>query len=271
MIGCRIGRMELRPFRVRAGGAELAGLRAGSGPPLLLAHPIVFSKAFWALEVFAERFDVAAFDQRGHGDSTGPVSLDAMADDVGAVLDHLGWTRAAIGGTSLGAATTLRFALRHPDRVAALVQDLPGFGPGSRRNPQRTAGMAEAFDRGDLAEAARRITEGLSPPRAKAWTDALQADWSHYEPASIGPKIASALRGTVDWRIVDRWPEDLARLAMPVRILAVQGDPTHPYEVAQAMAGAIPGAVLLGRVPSLSPAAIARQWVEVVGGALGPV
>src|SRR5438874_1039561 len=103
----------MNSFRVRSDGAELAGLRAGSGPPLLLAHPIVFSKAFWAMDVFAQRFDVAAFDQRGHGESSGKVDLDGMAEDIGAVMDHLGWPRAAIGGTSLGAATTLRFALRH--------------------------------------------------------------------------------------------------------------------------------------------------------------
>jgi pimeloyl-ACP methyl ester carboxylesterase len=255
----------VQSFRVPSGGAELAGLRAGIGPPLLLAHPIVFSKAFWALDTFARSFDVAAFDQRGHGESTGAVDLDGMADDIGAVMDHLGWERAAIGGTSLGAATTLRFALRRPDRVTLLVQDLPGFGPASRRDPGRTARMCAAFEACDLDEAARRITEGLSAPRAQAWKNALAADWSHYDAASLGPKLAVALRDTVAWKVVDRWPDDLARLSMPVRLLAVQGDPSHPYEIAEAMARAIPDAKLIARVPSLSPETIARQWIEVIG------
>jgi pimeloyl-ACP methyl ester carboxylesterase len=252
-------------FRVASGPASLACVRAGRGSPLLLAHPIVFSKAFWALEVFAERFDVVAFDQRGHGDSTGPVDLGGMAEDLGAVMDHLGWGEAAIGGTSLGAATTLRFALGHPDRVALLVQDLPGFGPSSRRDSARTARLSEAFETGDLDLGARRITEGMGAPRARAWQEALAADWRHYDPALLGPKLAQALRSTVGWKVVDRWPEDLAGLGMPVRILAVQGDPTHPYETAQAMARAIPDARLVDRVPSLSPGAIARQWIEVMG------
>ena len=254
----------MQPFRVRTRDADLAGLRAGSGPPLLLAHPIVFSKAFWALDVFAQRFDVAAFDQRGHGDSSGPVDFDGMADDLGAVMDHLGWARAAIGGTSLGAATTLRFALRRPDRVSLLVQDLPGLGPGSRRDAGRTSRMAEAFEAGDLGEAARRITEGLSAPRAQTWQAALAADWKHYDAASLGPKLAGMLRDTVGWKVVDRWPDDLARLSMPVRILAVQGDPTHPYEIAEAMARTIPDSKLVARVPSLTPATIAKQWIEVI-------
>jgi pimeloyl-ACP methyl ester carboxylesterase len=255
-------------FRVRSGAAELAGVRAGKGPPLLLAHPILFSKAYWALPLFAERFEVAAFDQRGHGESTGPVDFDGMVNDIGAVLDHLGWESAAIGGTSLGAATTLGFAVRHPGRVRVLVQDLPGFGPRSPRGQEKTTRWAEAFDRGDFPEAARRITEGLSPPRANAWTDALTADWAHYDPSVLGPKLASALRGTVGWKVVERWPEDLARLPMQVRILAVRGDPAHPEEVARAMAEVIPQATLVPRVPSLSPAAIAGQWVQVVGEAL---
>ncbi|HLF93697.1 MAG TPA: alpha/beta fold hydrolase [Planctomycetota bacterium] len=251
--------------RFRAG--DLAGVRAGEGPRLLLAHPIVFSKAFWAVELFAERFEVAAFDQRGHGESTAEgIDLDTMADDLGRVLDHLGWERAVVGGTSLGAATTLRFAMRRPERVTLLVQDLPGFGPGSHRDAERTARMTEAFAMGDLDEAARRTVEGLSPHRAKAWEAALRADWANYQAASIGPKIAAALRGTAGWRIVERWPHDLARLAVPTRILALDGDPAHPYDVARTMARTIPDATLIARVPSLSPAAIARQWMEVIHG-----
>jgi pimeloyl-ACP methyl ester carboxylesterase len=259
--------MTLEPFRVRAADAELAGVRFGQGPPLLLVHPIVFSKMFFASasDVFGARFSCAAFDQRGHGETTATaLGLDAMADDIGRVLDHLGWERATVGGTSLGAATALRYAMRHPDRVSLLVQDLPGFGPGSRRNFEKMERMAQALEKGDLAEAARRIVEGLSPSRAKAWTDALAADWKHYDAATLGPKLAAGLRDAATWRIVERWPEDLAGLAVPTRLLALEGDPSHPYEVANDMARTIPDARLATRVPSLSPATIARQWVEVI-------
>src|SRR5438309_1072788 len=123
--------------------------------------------------------------------------------------------------------------------------------------------MAEALEKGDLSEAARRIVEGLSPSRAKAWTDALAADWKHYEAATLGTKLAAALRSAATWRLVERWPDDLARLAVPTRILALEGDPAHPYEVATDMARTIPDAKLVTRVPSLTPTTIARQWVEV--------
>jgi hypothetical protein len=64
------------------------------------------------------------------------------------------------------------------------------------------------------------------------------------------------------WRVVERWPADLSGVAAPTRILAVNGDPLHPWRVAEEMAAAIPGARLVARVASLSPEAIARQWIR---------
>lgn len=260
--------MNIEQLIVRAPGADLACLRFGKGSPLLLAHPAVFSKAYFAAaaEVWGARFDCVALDQRGHGDTAarGTIEPETMAGDLGAVLDHLGWAKAALGGTSLGAATTLGFALRHPGRVSILVQDLPAFGPGGSREPGKTEAMAEAFGRADFEEAASRATFGMSAPRAKAWAEALHSDWTHYDRAALGPKLAAAMRATARWRIVERWPDDLARLSMPVRILAVEGDPVHPIEVARTMARTIPDARLVPRVLSLSPQAIARQWIEVL-------
>ena len=128
----------MEAFRVRSGDAELAAVKFGAGPRTLLAHPMVFSKAYVAggADVLGARAEVVALDLRGHGETeAATLSLDAMADDLGTVLDALGWPSAAVGGTSLGAAAALRFALRHPGRVDRPLLDLPGFGPGSARPP----------------------------------------------------------------------------------------------------------------------------------------
>jgi len=259
--------MEITPFRVATPGADLACARFGEGPPLLLAHPAVFSKAYFtaAADVLGARFSCVAFDQRGHGDTSAQtISPALMTDDIGAVLDAMKWDKAALGGTSLGAATTLLYALRNPARVSFLLQDLPAFGPASSRDPDKTARIAVVLEEGDLEEGARRITAGMSEPRAKAWTEALNADWSHYDAATLGPKMGWALRSTVSWRIVGRWPDELQRLTMPVRLLAVQGDSVHPWDVAQTMARTIKGARLSPRVQSLAPAAIANQWIDAL-------
>jgi pimeloyl-ACP methyl ester carboxylesterase len=255
----------MEAFRVRSGDADLAAVKFGAGRRVLLAHPLVFSKAYVAggVDVLGPRAEVAALDLRGHGETeAATLSLDAMADDLGAVLDALGWPSAAVGGTSLGAAAALRFALRHPGRVERLLLDLPGFGPGSSRPPEKAERLAEAFARADFEEAARRIAEGLSAPRAAAWTAALRADWTLYDPARLGPKLAAALRASTSWRVADRWPEDLAGIRVPTSILAVKGDPVHPWETAETMARTIPGARLSPRVPSLDPKTIAAQWAQ---------
>lgn len=66
------------------------------------------------------------FDHRGHGRSDRPTELEAhrldeYAEDVCAVLDQTGAARATVVGYSGGAVVALRFAVRHPERVAALV------------------------------------------------------------------------------------------------------------------------------------------------------
>jgi len=267
MSPCYIGGMEITPFRVASKGADLACVKFGEGPPLLLAHPVLFSKAFYAsaADVFGAKFTCVAFDQRCHGETTSSLITPAdLAADVGAVMDHMKWDKATIGGTSLGAATTLLYALANPARVSLLVQDLPAFGPSSFRDPNMTARIAAALEDGDLDDAAKQITLNMKEPRAQAWTEALFADWKNYDAAKIGPKMAGALRATSTWRIVGRWPDELQKLHMPIVILGIQGDAVHPWDIAQTMARTIKSGRLTTRVQSLSPAAIAKQWCDLI-------
>jgi pimeloyl-ACP methyl ester carboxylesterase len=259
--------MEITPFRVASKGADLACIRFGEGPPLLLAHPVLFSKAYYAAaaETWGAHFTCVAFDQRCHGDTTSAILTPAsLAEDIGAILDHMKWDKASIGGTSFGAASTLLYALSNPGRVTKLIQDLPGFGPGTFRDPFQTSRISAALEDGDLDDAAKQITAGMSEPRAKAWSEALYADWKNYDGAKLAPKMAGALRASSSWRIVGRWPDELQKLTMPVCIFGVQGDSVHPWDIAQTMARTIKGARLSSRVQSLSADAIARQWIDVL-------
>ncbi len=256
-------------FRIRSRGADLSCVRFGAGSPLLCAHALAFSKEYFAsaADVLGRRFDCVAVDQRGHGDTEweggdAGLTLDAMADDIGRVLDYVGWKRAIVGGISLGAATTLRFALGSPDRLVALIQDLPAFGPTSPRNPRATEAVSEALDRSDFEGALGVLTSGLSRGRAKALGEALRSQWAPFG-ATLGPKLAAAFRATDRWRIADDWPGVLKTLDAPVRILGLRGDAAHPFEVAETMARTLPRARLDARVPSLSAEAVARQWLEV--------
>jgi len=257
-------------FRVRAAGADLACVRFGEGPPLLCVHALAFSKEYFvsAAESLGAHFTCVAFDQRGHGATEweggeAGLELSAMGQDIEAVMDHMRWAAATVGGISLGAATTLCFALSKPERVTRLIQDLPAFGPTSRKDPAQVV-VASALDRGDLEAAIRSLTAGLSPLRASALGTLLLTQWDPFGQR-LGHKLAAAFRASSRWRVVENWPGDLARLDVPVEILGIVGDPAHPIEVARTMAATLPRSKYWPRIPSLSPSAVAKQWAEVAG------
>jgi pimeloyl-ACP methyl ester carboxylesterase len=112
--------------KVPVGGAEIYYEIHGDGPPLVLLHGGVDpSQTFGApLAAMAKTHKVIAIHMRGHGfstDSDAPWSAELMADDVAAVLQHLGIGKAGFMGYSLGAAVALQVAIRHPELVEKLV------------------------------------------------------------------------------------------------------------------------------------------------------
>jgi pimeloyl-ACP methyl ester carboxylesterase len=98
----------------------------GSGPAIVFAHGAEGNTLSWFQQVpwFAKRFRVVTYDHRGWGRSEcHPDALHVahFADDLRAILDVEGITRAALVGHSTGGWTMLRTALDYPDRVACLV------------------------------------------------------------------------------------------------------------------------------------------------------
>ena len=99
----------------------------GRGPALVLLHPFATDQAFWEPQRadFGRSHRVVTPTLRGfHGSPAtdgSPVSMDAYADDVVALMDALGLGRAVVGGLSLGGYVALSLALRHGERVAGLV------------------------------------------------------------------------------------------------------------------------------------------------------
>jgi pimeloyl-ACP methyl ester carboxylesterase len=106
----------------------------GSGErPIVLAHGLLMNcHMFERLgPALAERGNrVICVDLLGHGRSDQPddlrlYSMPLFAEQVAALLDHLGLERAVVGGTSLGANVALELAVRHPERVKALFIEMP--------------------------------------------------------------------------------------------------------------------------------------------------
>ena len=98
----------------------------GSGHPVLLISGLGMAATGWwrTIPVLAQGLRVLAFDNRGVGRSEltrGPYSLDQLADDAVAVLDAAGEESAHVYGLSMGGMIAQQVALRHPERVRALV------------------------------------------------------------------------------------------------------------------------------------------------------
>jgi pimeloyl-ACP methyl ester carboxylesterase len=98
----------------------------GSGDPLVLLHGAAHAIEMFGeiLPLLAEGRRVVAVDLQAHGrtaDIDRPLSYEAMADDVAALIAHLGLERANVMGFSLGGGVALQTAIRHPEVVRKLV------------------------------------------------------------------------------------------------------------------------------------------------------
>ena len=98
----------------------------GTGRPLILLHGGLMSGETFGpvLTTLAESHRVVVPDLQGHGrtaDIDRPIDIRLMADDIAALIDHLGLDKPDVVGYSLGGGVALQLAAKHPDKVRRLV------------------------------------------------------------------------------------------------------------------------------------------------------
>jgi len=155
----------------------------GEGPPLLAVHAAGFcGRAYVPLAAgLADRFHCWALDLRGHGDSVTPLEVDfawrGLADDVLAVVDHMGLEGATGFGHSSGGAAILDAEARWPGAFSSLWCFEPILWPEPPPLPPRIALIEGALRRrevfGSRAEAYAHFS--AKPPFAAFRPDALAA------------------------------------------------------------------------------------------------
>jgi 3-oxoadipate enol-lactonase len=111
---------------LRIDDIQMAYTDTGVGRPIVLFHGYPFNRSLWNEQVAAlsNSYRIIVPDLRGFGESeasTGPATMNRMAEDVAKLLDHLQIPRAVIGGLSMGGYVVLAFYKQFPSRVRGLI------------------------------------------------------------------------------------------------------------------------------------------------------
>jgi pimeloyl-ACP methyl ester carboxylesterase len=98
----------------------------GAGRPMILLHGGLGSGEMFGpiLPTLADHHRVIVVDLQGHGrtaDIDRPLDIRLMADDVAALIDHLGLRKPDLVGYSLGGGVAFQVAIKHPEKVGRLV------------------------------------------------------------------------------------------------------------------------------------------------------
>ncbi len=250
-----IPRPEIR-YCTSADGVRLAVARYGQGVPVVRAGTWLTHIEFnstdplgqaW-VEAFSEVGSYVFYDSRGCGLSqreVAHVSLDAWVHDLETVVDSLGLDRFVVYGQSTGAATAIRYAARHPQRVDRLI--LHG---GYARHPYCSTDPARRAEAETLVKVAE-VGWGLATPTFRQlFVARFMPDSSPAQQAAIGerqrlsmtPEMATAyLRAMfeVDVRA------DAPAVACPVLVTQMRDDLSVPSTLAAELAGLLPDARLV--------------------------
>lgn len=126
--------------RVQLRDIELYYEESGSGPPLLLIHGLGGCAEDWEFQLpeFTREYRVIVPELRGFGRTTRgrePLSVACFAQDVWALMQHLGIKSCAVVGHSMGGAVAMQLTLDQPDAVTKLVvaNSVPTFTPQTLR------------------------------------------------------------------------------------------------------------------------------------------
>jgi pimeloyl-ACP methyl ester carboxylesterase len=174
-----------------AGGTLAAWRWPGEGPVALAAHGITSNHRSWGMVAAALGGEVTlvAPDLRGRGRSNGlpaPYGMAAHAEDLAALLDHLGGERAVVAGHSMGGFVATMFARRHPARAQGLV--LVDGGPpltvpaGVDPDAALAATLGPAMQRLDMTfedRGAYRAFWQQHPSFAEIWSSEVDAHVQH--------------------------------------------------------------------------------------------
>jgi len=233
--------MQERDLYFRSGDARLRFRDEGAGAVAVFIHGWTLDLDAWDLQAaaLAGAFRVIRYDRRGFGLSEGTPGRAADQEDIVRLLDHLRLDAATLVGHSQGARVALAFALRQPERVAALVLDGP---------PDESGDAAAAGDEDfSIAEYRRMVAE--------QGVDAFRRAWRSHPLMRLYTQDSAARELAA--RMLDRYPAHdlreagdvppppvgaaaLARLVKPALVVNGEFDTLIRCRAGEALARALP-------------------------------
>jgi 3-oxoadipate enol-lactonase len=230
---------------IEVNGTSLRYELSGDGPTtLVLIHEMGGTLDSWdqGLGALNNGRQVLRYDTRGAGLSEkirGAVAWNDMANDLKALLDALNIGKVAIAGIAVGAAIGVHFAVRDPDRTAALVLHGPAAGVSAERRHQ-TLERAAAVEAGGMRGVVETSLANSYPPVVRHNADVFRqfrARWLANDPqsfAAINRMLAA-----------EDITGELAKIACPTLVTAGRHDGLRAPAVIEPMAKQIPGAEFL--------------------------
>jgi pimeloyl-ACP methyl ester carboxylesterase len=230
-------------------GRRLAYETYGEGDRLLvLIHGLLMDSRLnrgLARALAARGHRVVLLDLLGHGNSAKPqhaaeYRLDVYAEQVVALLNHLGAERAVVGGMSLGANVSLQVAARHPERVQALVLEMPVL---ERAVPAAALTFVPTLLAVHYLLPLARAVSRVARRASRTSNDTLGGLLA---PLASPPEVTAAvLHGIL---VGPTAPTVDARRSIeaPALVLGHRADLIHPFTDAEALVRQLPDARLVG-------------------------
>ena len=243
VVSERVGQFFVDGWRLEY--TEYGAARGGEDRAVVLLHGQLMSRRMH--EPLARALAVAGnhvitLDLLGHGRSDRPddplvYSMPAFAEQVVALLDDRGMDQAVVGGTSLGANVGLEVAALAPERVRALLAEMPVLDNALDACLVAFSPLMFAARYAPLSVTLVRRALALVPRRVVPFWGEIVLDTLSQQP---GP-MAATMHGLLFGRIA---PPARVRehLEMPALVVGHPRDPIHPAADAAMLAEEMPAA-----------------------------
>jgi pimeloyl-ACP methyl ester carboxylesterase len=229
-------------------GITMAFTSTGEGPAILLIHGFPLNHRLWQPQAVAlanAGYQVVTPDLRGFGETDapeGPYSMNLFADDMIALLDHLGIEKAVVGGMSMGGYVLLNILERYPQRVAAAAFVVTRSDADNEAGKERRQALADEVMRNGSIVAANAFAAVLfaddTPTTRPAMVSEVKAWMQSNSPQGLAGALM-AMRNRKDSTLL------LPNFYSPAIVIGAGEDKAIPPENSRLLAANLPDSRLV--------------------------